>query len=261
MVRAPFQITPLVFDTLAVLVKSRKRLSSREIAERLPERNHTYIVKALGRMHTTGWVTCESTPRPGSPAVMGYSLEKSVRTQAAAIINPKRKSTANPPPPVPEPLGLISWRSPRIQIAEAILNSDTPMSPSRVATQIQFPQARVLKALHRLEAEGVVEADRPYDPMVLLPERTFTITADTRDIVTERVERWHREHPYWTPGAPRPMQPGAHHPHTDYLSTACRHEVHKHCRSNTAADGASKEPGTCKFCDAKCICWCHSWNY
>lgn len=46
----------------------------------------------------------------------------------------------------------------------------------------------------------------------------------------------------------------------DYLSTACHHGVHDHCRSATSIDGGTKEPGTCKFCDAKCRCDCHPWS-
>lgn len=43
---------------------------------------------------------------------------------------------------------------------------------------------------------------------------------------------------------------GSHH----YLSTACLHGRHDHCRSTTAADGTTKQPGTCKFCGAVCAC-------
>jgi len=31
----------------------------------------------------------------------------------------------------------------------------------------------------------------------------------------------------------------------EYVSTACFHELHEHCRK------------TCKFCSAPCLCWCH----
>jgi len=43
----------------------------------------------------------------------------------------------------------------------------------------------------------------------------------------------------------------------DYLSTACLHEVHQHCRSAVNEDGQPKVPGTCKFCSARCRCTCH----
>lgn len=39
-----------------------------------------------------------------------------------------------------------------------------------------------------------------------------------------------------------------------YLSTACLHGQHEHCRSAVAVDGGIKEPGTCKFCGAACVC-------
>lgn len=265
MVRAPFQLTPLTLDTLAVLVKAVKPLSAREVAAHIPHRKYEYIVKALSRIHTTGWATCQSTPRPTGPAVMGYALKAAHRAQAAAIMEdqkrPKRKSPTHQAPPLPQPLGAIIWRHPRVLIAEAILKSDVPLSPSQIATQTQFVPALVRKALLRMEVEGVVKADRPYDPKTLVPERTFTITTDAHGLVTERVERWHRENPHWKPGTARNRQLGSLDKHTDYLSTACRHEEHKHCRSTTTGDGASKEPGTCKFCDAKCICYCHPWNY
>lgn len=39
-----------------------------------------------------------------------------------------------------------------------------------------------------------------------------------------------------------------------YLSTACLHGDHWHCRSAVTADGDPKAPGTCKFCEAVCAC-------
>ncbi len=42
----------------------------------------------------------------------------------------------------------------------------------------------------------------------------------------------------------------------EYLSTACWHGDHNYCQSMTGYQGA-KRPGRCKFCDAKCTCWCH----
>jgi hypothetical protein len=50
----------------------------------------------------------------------------------------------------------------------------------------------------------------------------------------------------------------------DYLSTACHHAVadgqpqlHYYCKSMTGYQGA-KRAGTCKFCEAKCVCPCHA---
>lgn len=39
-----------------------------------------------------------------------------------------------------------------------------------------------------------------------------------------------------------------------YVSTACLHGKHEHCRSVRAVDGTVKDPGTCKFCPAVCLC-------
>lgn len=263
MVYAPFTLTPLVLDVLAVLVKNKQPLSSMEVTERLPKRRYTHITKALGRMHASGWLTRESTPRPGNTTVMGYALNAPQLPLAIAILKeqkrPKRKSPTNTAPLAPEPLGRMSWRHNRVLIAEVILNGDAPVSISQIAMRTQLTPDNILKSLLRMEVEGFVEADRPYDPARTLPERTFTITADRREIVTERVERWRRENPYWKTWVARNRQMSFD-LHTDYLSTACRHEKHQHCRSTTAADGAAKEPGTCKFCDAKCICYCHPWN-
>ncbi len=44
-----------------------------------------------------------------------------------------------------------------------------------------------------------------------------------------------------------------------YLSTGCLHDHHDHCRAAVGVAGA-KRPATCKFCDARCICPCHSDN-
>jgi hypothetical protein len=41
-----------------------------------------------------------------------------------------------------------------------------------------------------------------------------------------------------------------------YLSTSCRHGQHAYCQARKGLAG-DKEPSTCKFCDAKCICDCH----
>lgn len=42
----------------------------------------------------------------------------------------------------------------------------------------------------------------------------------------------------------------------DYLSTACWHNNHDHCKCEAGMTG-SKVPGKCKFCEAKCRCACH----
>lgn len=42
-----------------------------------------------------------------------------------------------------------------------------------------------------------------------------------------------------------------------YLSTGCLHEDHGYCQSMTGIQG-SKRGGTCKFCEAPCICTCHT---
>lgn len=47
-------------------------------------------------------------------------------------------------------------------------------------------------------------------------------------------------------------QAGAHR----YLSTACFHGDHDYCKSMTGYHG-EKRPARCKFCDARCACFCH----
>ncbi len=42
-----------------------------------------------------------------------------------------------------------------------------------------------------------------------------------------------------------------------YLSTGCLHGRHDYCQSPDRADGSTKEPACCKFCQAPCICECH----
>jgi hypothetical protein len=42
-----------------------------------------------------------------------------------------------------------------------------------------------------------------------------------------------------------------------YLSTGCLHDRHDYCQNRTGQAGA-KQPATCKFCDATCICHCHT---
>lgn len=41
-----------------------------------------------------------------------------------------------------------------------------------------------------------------------------------------------------------------------YYSTGCRHGRHTYCQGEAGQAGA-KKPAECKFCGAKCICWCH----
>lgn len=45
-----------------------------------------------------------------------------------------------------------------------------------------------------------------------------------------------------------------------YLSTACLHGIHAHCQCDTSIHGTPKEPGKCKWCDARCRCSCHPWT-
>lgn len=42
-----------------------------------------------------------------------------------------------------------------------------------------------------------------------------------------------------------------------YLSTSCLHDVHDHCRGTVSVTGGPKEPATCKYCPARCVCGCH----
>lgn len=42
-----------------------------------------------------------------------------------------------------------------------------------------------------------------------------------------------------------------------YFSTSCYHDNHSYCKNESGAMG-TKVPGKCKFCDAKCRCWCHA---
>jgi hypothetical protein len=39
-----------------------------------------------------------------------------------------------------------------------------------------------------------------------------------------------------------------------YISTACLHGEHAYCAAGVRADGGVKQPGRCKFCDARCRC-------
>jgi hypothetical protein len=45
-------------------------------------------------------------------------------------------------------------------------------------------------------------------------------------------------------------------PHV-YLSTGCLHGQHEYCQNMIGQQGV-KRPGQCKFCDARCICPCHT---
>lgn len=86
MVRAPFILTPLVRDVLCVLSKSRQSLSPREVSKQLPTRRYDAILKALGRMRTTGWVTFELMSQLDGPPQMGYRLKDEHRNQASVIL-------------------------------------------------------------------------------------------------------------------------------------------------------------------------------
>lgn len=50
-----------------------------------------------------------------------------------------------------------------------------------------------------------------------------------------------------------PSSPADH----EYLSTACLHDRHDYCAAPERPDGTPKTPGSCKFCEAVCICECH----
>lgn len=44
-----------------------------------------------------------------------------------------------------------------------------------------------------------------------------------------------------------------------YFSTACQHGQHDYCGSRyNAYTLEEKKPATCKYCDAQCVCGCHS---
>lgn len=42
-----------------------------------------------------------------------------------------------------------------------------------------------------------------------------------------------------------------------YLSTGCLHGRHDYCK-NTEGRAGTKRPAECKFCQAKCLCSCHT---
>lgn len=42
-----------------------------------------------------------------------------------------------------------------------------------------------------------------------------------------------------------------------YLSTACQHAIHDHCKSHHTLDGEDKIPASCKWCGTVCVCSCH----
>lgn len=42
-----------------------------------------------------------------------------------------------------------------------------------------------------------------------------------------------------------------------YVSTACQHDHHEYCASDTRQDGFPKTPAKCKWCPATCLCGCH----
>lgn len=42
-----------------------------------------------------------------------------------------------------------------------------------------------------------------------------------------------------------------------YLSTGCLHGRHDYCQAMSGNAGL-KRPATCKFCNARCICHCHT---
>lgn len=75
-----------------------------------------------------------------------------------------------------------------------------------------------------------------------------------------------KEYPYGTGGGEFPVIPpeavwdgaeAALAEDHEYLSTACLHGYHDHCRSDVNIQGKPKVPGQCKWCSAMCICSCH----
>lgn len=265
MVLTPFHLTPLVVEVITVLVDANEPLSSKEVAERLPDRRADHIVKALSRMHTTGWLTCDSTPRAGRAAVMGYAIKDAHRDAAAVIVaDPsaiKKQRRSAPQAPVPlEAQGTFIWTNKRLLIAEILLLSNEPLTPMVVAMRAEYSPGEVLETLLRLEAEQLVQADRPDKESEAYTEWTFTINPARRQMIRMRVDYWRSKILYWKPQTPPPEDHSMTKEEHEYFSTACWHESHDDCRSTTAADGNPKERGTCKFCGAKCVCDCHPWN-
>lgn len=87
------------------------------------------------------------------------------------------------------------WTRERVTIAEILLCSDTPRTPTSVARALLLQRVNASASLERMEQEGFLEADRPYDPDLLGAERTFTVAPDKRTYVQERVHRFRQRYP------------------------------------------------------------------
>lgn len=87
------------------------------------------------------------------------------------------------------------WTRERVTVAELLLCSDVPRTPTSVARVVQLLHVNVLASLERMEQEGFLEANRPYDPDLLGTERTFTVAPDKRTYVQERVDRFRQRYP------------------------------------------------------------------
>jgi hypothetical protein len=46
-----------------------------------------------------------------------------------------------------------------------------------------------------------------------------------------------------------------------YLADACLHGEHVVCATSTVGVMGEKEPATCEFCRARCLCICHPWSH
>jgi len=87
------------------------------------------------------------------------------------------------------------WNRERVVIAELLLCSDAPRTAMSVARALRLQRVNALGSLERMEKEGFLEANRPYDPDLLGTDRTFTIAPVTRDYVQERVNRFRQRYP------------------------------------------------------------------
>jgi hypothetical protein len=87
------------------------------------------------------------------------------------------------------------WSRERVLIAEFLLASDVPRTPMSIARALHLLRANVQASLERMEQEGFMEADRPYDPERLGAERTFTVACEQRDYVQARVDRFRQRYP------------------------------------------------------------------
>lgn len=87
------------------------------------------------------------------------------------------------------------WNRERVTLAEFLLASDGPRTPMSIARALQLLRVNVQASLERMEQEGFLEADRPYNPDLLGTERTFTVAAEQRNYVQARVDRFRQRYP------------------------------------------------------------------